>query len=150
MIYDTYETMCGGAASGQDVKDCVEEKTFNLTETFPFGSQQGMGLLVEDLSSPDFWLSDTMVAVTGKKWEKEIQANSIAARKGWRTLMELWQGFLSEFSLRFALGKSLKPKKSCSCYLAFFANLGSQNAYHLLPCSATFDTSLLLPVESLL
>ena len=66
MFYDAYEAMCGEAASAQDVKDCVEEKTFNLTETFPFGSQQGMGLLVEDLSSQDFWISDTTVAVAGR------------------------------------------------------------------------------------
>ena len=126
-IYNTYHTMCGGAASAQDVKDCVEEKTFNFTETFPFRSQQGMGLLprvlprvlVEDLSSPEILVSETMVAVAGKKLEKEIQAKSIAARQGWRIPMELWQGLFSKFALRFALGLSLNPKKSCLCYLVF-------------------------------
>ena len=65
-FYDTYQTMCSEAASGQDVKDCVEENTFNLTETIPLGSQQGMGVPVEDLSSPDFWLSDTTVGPLGR------------------------------------------------------------------------------------
>ena len=67
MFGNTYEVMCGGAASGQDFMDCVKEKTFNFTETFPSGSHLGLpGAVIEDLSSPDFWISDTTVAVLGR------------------------------------------------------------------------------------
>ena len=58
-----YQTMCASATSGQDVEQCIEEKTYNWTETIPGGAFQGFSpgipdRIDEDLMEESFWIDD--------------------------------------------------------------------------------------------
>ena len=64
---NTYQQRCAGANSSEEFLECYEQKTFNLTETFPNGAGQGMGSMYREvLMDPDLWLPDMTKASNGR------------------------------------------------------------------------------------
>ena len=65
----TYEKRCGTANKSEDFVNCVEEKTFNLTDLIPFGAQQGVGMKLKAINEdthPNLWSSDITSAMSGR------------------------------------------------------------------------------------
>ena len=67
IIMDSYILRCKDASTTQDFVTCIENKTFNLNETLPYGASHGLGhSLNNQLMNPKFWIEDMTTAVNGR------------------------------------------------------------------------------------
>ena len=60
----SYGEHCEDAETKEDILQCIENKTFNLTDTLP--ARAFRGIMVDDISSSDFWITDFTAAVDGR------------------------------------------------------------------------------------
>ena len=59
-------TQCNDSNSVKEVYECVDDKTFNLTETVPYFMSEITPLNVTDISNSSFWTNDISLATLGK------------------------------------------------------------------------------------
>ena len=63
---NNYDVNCPEASSPEDFVRCLEQKTFNFSETVQ-QSHQGIGpTVIQNFSSPSSWISDSSVGLSGR------------------------------------------------------------------------------------
>ena len=60
----SYDEHCEGSESREDILECIDTKTFNLTDALP--ARAFRGIFVDNISSPDFWITDFTAAGDGR------------------------------------------------------------------------------------